>query len=109
MLRVGMGQPYAVHCTVAASADFDPQAVTAAVFVVTKPSGATAVWPATLANASASSVEAFYALRATTGPSDVGDIDEHGTWLMWIQWTQAGNAPGPRSEPIQFPVGRADR
>lgn len=97
-LRVGMGQPYAVRCTVAASADFLPGVPTGASFVVTKPDGLTVVtWAATIESQDANAIAVAYMLA-------LGDLDVAGVWSAYVQYLVAGELPGPRSEPFRFTV-----
>jgi hypothetical protein len=99
-----MGQPYAVRITVMANEDFDPELPTGATIKVTKPSGAEVSWTATIPAQSAQSATAVYAL-ASSGL----DLDQPGTWRAYVQWTVAGQTPGPRSEPTSFLVLAADQ
>lgn len=102
-LRVGMGQPYAVRCTVAASADFLPGLPTGASFVVTKPDGSVVTWVAEIDSQTVDAIAVLYALAAVP-PGELGDLDVAGVWRAWVQFTIAGEAPGPRGEPFSFTV-----
>lgn len=99
-----MGDSYGLRVTVLASPDFAPATVTGATFKVTKPNGTLVDWTATLATQSAASVQARYSF-ASSGL----DLDAVGTWRVWIQWTVAGQTPGPRSEVISFQVVAANQ
>lgn len=99
-----MGDSYGLVITVAASADFDPSLPTAAVLEVTKPEGESVVWTAVLESQSADAVTARYTFNA-----DGSDLDEDGTWRVWVQWTVVGETPGPRSEVGSFAVIAADQ
>ncbi len=103
-LRVGMGDSYGVRCTVASSTDFAPATVTAAVLHVTKPEGDLITWTGVLSAQSSTSVTATYTLNA-----DGSDLDQDGTWRVWVQWTVVGQTPGPRSEVGSFAVIAADQ
>lgn len=105
-IHVGMGNAYGVRIVVSASDDFDPTAVTGGRFVVTKSDGiADAVsWVGTLSAQSAASVTLSYTFAAGGG-----DVDQDGLWTAWIDWTQPGKSPGPRSEPFTFPVKKKNQ
>ncbi len=81
--RIGMGAPYAVPVTVAASSDFDPRNVTGAFIEVTKPSGAKVTWDAVVLENSASKLRIAHDLS-------VEDLDEVGNWRVWARMTVAG-------------------
>lgn len=104
-LRVGMGQPYPVKCKVLAGPGLDPTLPTGAEFVITKPDGITVVrWPATILSQDATQISVFYFLAAAVPPGELGDLDVAGPWSGWVQFTVAGEAPGPRGEPFTFIV-----
>lgn len=98
-LRMGMGNSYGLRCTVAANADFNPALPTAATMMVTKPSGEAVTWTASITSQSVSSITVRYVFNVNGQ-----DLDEDGDWRVWIQWTVAGQTPGPQTDPGTFPV-----
>jgi hypothetical protein len=100
--RVGMGQPYAIRLTVPSALDFDPGAVTGATLNVTRPNGTTYTRPMSVDAQSATSVTVSYRWA-------LGEPDVDGAHRGWIQFTQAGATPGPRSEVFTFIVKRKDQ
>jgi hypothetical protein len=87
-LRVGVGNSYGLRATIAANADFDPSQPTGGVFVATKPSGPTVMWPVVIVAQSAASIEVRYAFNANGL-----DVDVDGIWRVWIQWSVSGQTP----------------
>lgn len=98
-----MGDSYGLRVIVPSSTDFDPAAPTGVDFKVTKPDGSGLSWAGVIASQSSGSLEATYAFAA-----DGSDLDATGTWRAWLQFTVAGESPGPRSEVFSFPVIAAD-
>ena len=98
-LRVGMGDSYGLRFTVLASPDFDPTLVTGATFKVTRPDGSSVDWTGGLLSQTSASVQAYYAFNVSGL-----DLNQVGKWIAWVQWTQPGKTPGPRSEPYPFDV-----
>ncbi len=104
-LRVGMGNTYGLTLSEAATDTFDPEAPSGVMFKVTKPSGALVSWTATIVSQSPTVAVADYRFDV-----DGEDLDEDGTWRVWIQWTGvSGETPGPRSEVTSFDVIAADQ
>lgn len=102
-LRVGMGDSYGLRAVVLANPDFDPLLPTGVTFEVTKPSGASVSWIGTLGAPSSLSRLATYPFA-----SDGSDLDEVGTWRVWLQWVVPGASPGPRTETASFIVVAAN-
>lgn len=98
-----MGDSYGLRVTVPSSTDFDPTAPTAVDFKITKPDGTALTWAGVIASQGVGSLEATYAFNA-----DGDDLNAVGTWKAWLQFTVAGESPGPRSEVFSFAVIAAD-
>lgn len=101
-----MGEPYGIRIIVLASEDFDPEEPTGATLHVTKPDDdeTQVEWTGIVTSQSSTSATARYTFNA-----DGDDLDVVGTWRVWVQWTVAGQAPGPRSEVVTFNVIAADQ
>ncbi len=101
-LRVGMGSRYGLDLLVLASVDFDPLLPDGAIIEMTKPDGTVLEWTGVMGAQSSASARVTYAFN-----EDGSDLDEDGTWRVWIQWTE-GSDLGARSEVGSFAVVAAD-
>lgn len=103
-LRVGMGDSYGLRVEVRANADFDPTLVDGVTFKITKPGGASVNWTGEIESQDAQSAVAAYTFNANGL-----DLDVTGKWTVWLQWTQPGRTPGPRTEVGPFQVVAANQ
>lgn len=86
MLRVGMVAPLTVsYDVVQGYSGFDLTDVSAATIEIRKPDGTTASWSTVLSNQTASTLTVTHSL--TAAPSE---IDQAGTWRMYIKFTVTG-------------------
>lgn len=84
-LYIGMGPPYVVRAVIPKGPSFDlaeAVAASAIAFVVTKSTGLTVYWPATVKTSSATSLTLEHALATS-------ELDVRGTWRLWARFTLA--------------------